>query len=77
VFVQIVLYFPSGIRLTGVLLSVEQERMRIVLPDQTETMELRRVNRQWISDSGERVEIEAIIAGKAPRPKAQASHGCG
>ena len=61
---QIILLFPSGVRHIGLLSAAGQDWMRVVLPGIDEALELRRVDTKWISETGERVEIEAILADK-------------
>jgi hypothetical protein len=60
--VQIFLLFPSGEREIGLVLTADFDRMRIVLRGRSDTLEFQRVKRDWISEAGERVEIEAILA---------------
>ena len=72
---QIILLFPSGVRLSGLVLAATQESIRLVLPDTNETLELRRVGTDWISDSGERIEIEAMLADPEPPPPPDTSGG--
>jgi hypothetical protein len=72
---QIILLFPSGVRLSGLVLAATQESIRVVLPDTNETLELRRVGTEWISDSGERIEIEAMLADPELPPPPDTSAG--
>jgi hypothetical protein len=66
---QVVLTLPTGERQTGLLLAADLTRMRIVLPNRKETLELFRLDRDWVSETGERVEIEAMLSdGKSAVP---------
>jgi hypothetical protein len=66
--VQIVLLFSSGARVTGLLAAAMHDHLRIVLPGRQETVELRRICRALFCDTGECVEIEAIVSAPPPPP---------
>ncbi len=43
-------------------MSATQDRLRVIVPNRNETLELRLQNGVWVAENGERVEIEAIIS---------------
>ena len=57
----ILLRDQTGRHLDGVLLSASAEKMRVVLRDHTDTLELCHIDSQWFSDWGTPVEIESIL----------------
>ena len=65
-----ILRFPSGRQIDGILLAASQDRMRIVSRRINETLELRRIEGQRFSDRGERVEIESWLADGQTRTRA-------
>src|SRR5689334_3388309 len=66
---QVVLTLPSTGRQIGLILAADLDRMRIVLPNRKETVERSRLDHDWVSETGERVEIEAMLSdGKAALP---------
>ena len=42
-------------------MSATQDKMRVIVPQRNETLELRQRDGFWVAENGERVEIEAII----------------
>ena len=52
----------GGRQVDALLLSASAERMRVVMPGRSDTLEFRLVEGQWTSESGERVEVGAILA---------------
>lgn len=61
----ILLRDQTGRHLDGILLSASAEKMRVVIRDHTDTLELCRVDTQWFSDWGTAVEIQSILAEDA------------
>ncbi|MGD0869768.1 MAG: hypothetical protein ABSB88_09475 [Bryobacteraceae bacterium] len=59
---QLTLLYPGSRRIDAVVLAADYGRMRIVIPNRRDTVELRLTGRQWTSEEGESVEIEAILA---------------
>jgi len=57
-----ILCYPSGRYTDAVLLSATPERMRVVVQDQEDTLELCRIGAQWFSEGGSPIEIQSIIA---------------
>jgi hypothetical protein len=51
----------NGLRMDAVLLAAGNNRMRVVLRDAGDTIELRREGEQWISEDGLTFEFEAWI----------------
>ena len=64
-----ILRFPSGRQIDGILLAASRDRMRIVSRRINETLELRRIEGKWFSDRGERVEIESWLADGQTRTR--------
>ena len=52
--------FP-GRRSEGVMLSANQESMRIALRGDADTTELRRVQGQWLADDNQPVDFEVLL----------------
>ena len=52
----------GGRQVDALLLSASAERLRVVMPGRSDTAEFRLVDGQWTSDSGEHVEVGAILA---------------
>jgi hypothetical protein len=52
----------GGRQVDALLLSASAERLRVVMPGRSDTSEFRLVEGQWTSESGERVEVGAILA---------------
>jgi len=57
---HMILNFPTG-RVDGLLLATGQERLRLAIPEFDDTVELRLTEGQWVSDTGEAVEIESVL----------------
>lgn len=57
------LSYPTGRFTDAILLSATPERMRFVVRDQDDTLELCRIGAHWISDAGSPVEIHSLVAG--------------
>jgi hypothetical protein len=53
--------YTSGLRVEGLLLAADSNRMRIAIASQRDTAELRRVGSSWHTEDEEAVEIEAIF----------------
>jgi hypothetical protein len=47
----------------ALLLSASAERLRVVIPGRADTAEFRLNEGRWTSESGESVEVGAILAG--------------
>ncbi len=75
----------GGRQVDAVLLSASPERLRMVMPGTGDTAEFRLMDGCWTSESGESVEIGAILAsdaadvtqvlGSAPKPMYAAGQG--
>jgi len=52
--------YSDSRRVDGLLLSASEERMRVVGPHMTDTLELRRQSGHWIAEDAA-VEIESIL----------------
>jgi hypothetical protein len=58
---HIILRYPTRRRVEAILLSATTDRMRIVIKNQDDAIELRLVGSQWVSDRGSAVEIDSIM----------------
>ena len=53
--------YETGKRTEALVMSATQDKMRVIVPQRNETLELRQRDGFWVAENGERVEIEAII----------------
>ena len=53
--------YPSGRRVEGILLAASSDRMRIVVARLNETLELRLEQGQWTSEDGDPIEIDGCL----------------
>ena len=60
---QLLLLLESGVRTEAIVLSADENHMRVVAPQAKDAMELRLIKDQWMTEEGDAVDIEAIIAG--------------
>lgn len=51
----------SGRRTEGIMLSANQESMRIAMRGDADTTELRRVQGQWLADDNRPVDFEVLL----------------
>lgn len=58
---HLILSYSDGRRTEAVVLAMTAERMRISIPGASDAIELRAEQELWISESGERVEIDAVL----------------
>ena len=54
--------YPTGRRAEAILLAATSDRMRVIVRNSSDTLELRRADGRWISDTGAGIEIESLIA---------------
>jgi hypothetical protein len=59
---QLTLLYSGGCRIDAVVLAANHDRIRIVIPNRRDTVELRLTGNQWTSEEGESVDIEAVVA---------------
>ena len=52
----------TGINVDAIVLAACRDRMRVVVPNSADTIELRRKNKQWMTESGDPVEFEFMMA---------------
>ena len=57
------LILGGGRQVDALLLSASAERLRVVMPGKSDTTEFRLIEGRWSSESGEHVEVGAILAG--------------
>jgi hypothetical protein len=62
--------YPGGIIVEGVVLAKGRNRLRVVAAGVPETSELKRAGALWSTDSGEQVEFDFLMADRhqAKRP---------
>jgi hypothetical protein len=65
--VHLILRYPSGRLIDGILLAATVDRLRIVVKRLNETIELHMAQGKWVSERGERVEIEGWLADGTQR----------
>jgi len=58
----ITLSFPDQRRLEGVVLAIGAGRMRVAVCGKSDTLDFRLVDGYWTAESGERVELDSLIA---------------
>ena len=58
----IVIIVPGGRQVEALLLSASPDRLRALIRGRADTAEFKLIEGQWISESGERVELGAILA---------------
>jgi hypothetical protein len=58
---HMIIRYPTGRRAEALLLSASENRMRIVLRRLNETREVRLISGHWTDESGDQIEIEAIV----------------
>jgi hypothetical protein len=68
---QVIILYPTGKRMEGLILAVTPERMRLAVRNRNETIELRQIDGQWLTDEGDPVEFDAIVADGAADRVAQ------
>jgi hypothetical protein len=53
--------YQNGLIAEAVVLTADNERMRVVIDSQRDTIELRKVDACWYTEDGAEIEIEALI----------------
>jgi hypothetical protein len=59
---HLILRYPSGRLVDGILLAAGPDRLRVVVRRLNETMELVLTEGQWTTDRGDRVEVEGWLS---------------
>jgi hypothetical protein len=57
--------FPGGRQVDALLLSASPDRLRVVIPGAKDTAEFQLIAGRWMSESGARIELGAILADGA------------
>ena len=60
--IYILMVLGGGRQVDALLLSASAERLRVVIPGRPDTVEFQLTKGQWTSESGEQVEVGAILA---------------
>jgi hypothetical protein len=63
---KIIVSYQTGRTAEALLLAANPDRIRIVFRRRGDTVELRRAGAEWLSDRGDRLTIEALIAPVEP-----------
>ena len=63
---KIIVSYQTGRTAEALLLAADSNRIRIVFRRRGDTVELRRAGAEWLSDRGDRLTIEALIAPVEP-----------
>ena len=58
---QMILCYPTGRRVDGILLAASPTRMRLAVRSPNETIELNLEEGIWVSEDGTAVDIESVI----------------
>jgi hypothetical protein len=62
----LILRYQNGMMVNTILLTPSYDRIRVVIPNCTDTTEFRLKTRRWISAEGCVAEIEAVAWGAEP-----------
>jgi hypothetical protein len=62
---QIVFTYPTGKRQDGVVLAATPILLRVAVRNRNDTLELRLIDGQWLSDEGDPIEFDAIRADES------------
>jgi hypothetical protein len=57
--------YPAGVVIEGVVLAAGKNRLRVVSPGFPDTLELKRSGKNWILADGYRVELEFLMSGRS------------
>jgi hypothetical protein len=63
------LILGGGRQVDALLLSASAERLRVVMPGRSDTSEFRLIEGRWTSESGDHVDVGAILAGDVAEAK--------
>ena len=58
---HMILRYPSGRRVDGILLAAGADRLRIVVRRLNETIELRLTEGRWVTEHGDRIEVDGWL----------------
>jgi hypothetical protein len=71
--------YPAGIVIEGIALAAGKNRLRVISPGFTDTLELKRSGKNWILADGYRVELEFLMSRGSETQRAEVpmiSVGC-
>ncbi|MBZ5579510.1 MAG: hypothetical protein LAP40_23365 [Acidobacteriia bacterium] len=60
---HMILRDPEHGRFEAILLSATLQRMRVVVPNHSDAIELELIGSRWVSGLGQSIEIESLTAG--------------
>jgi hypothetical protein len=65
--------YENGLTVEGILLAAGDQRMRVAVASERDTLELVKAGNSWHTEGGDAIEIEALI----PIPGTDVSRLCG
>jgi hypothetical protein len=68
--------YPGGIIVEGVVLARGRNRMRVAAPGFSETIELSRAGPLWSTNNGEQVELDFIMSDRYQAKRVTSSRAC-
>ncbi|HUB82677.1 MAG TPA: hypothetical protein VMB03_27960 [Bryobacteraceae bacterium] len=66
---HLLIQYPAGVIVEGVVLAAGKNRMRIAARGFTDTLELKRRGEHWVANGRETVELEFLMARPCNTPK--------
>jgi hypothetical protein len=69
--------YGGGHQVEALLLSATAERLRVVMPGRADTAEFRLIEGRWTSESGEHMELGAVLAADAEDARRVLGHALG
>ncbi len=72
---HMILRYPNGRRVDALLLTISPESMRAAVHERNETLEFQKLGDFWLTEKGERISIEAMIAAEVGQPARTLSAG--
>jgi len=71
---RMILQYEDGRRADALILATSPDRLRVIFRDARDTAELRLLEKQWMSEDGDAVDIEALLVEDSRLPLSWA-HG--
>ena len=67
----ILIRYPAGVVIEGVVLATGRNRMRVIAPGFSDTLELKRSGKDWALADGYRVELEFLMSSRSDTTPAE------
>ena len=67
--------YGDGRRAEGIVLAISANEMRVAIPGDADAVELHRDGAVWLTDVGDRVELDTLLSGGNPGKAASAPYG--